>query len=170
LLALLLATLMAGHLRAWPLKIEVYPQQPGTASTSNYTPPEKYDPGRDPEKDLASAAAEAKDSKRYIFVVVGGEWCVWCHIMDDFFREHPDLKALRDKNYVLMKLNMSRENENRAFLARYPKIHGYPHIFILDADGKLVQSQATNELEDGRSYNAKRFQKFLEKFAPKSST
>jgi hypothetical protein len=87
--------------------------------------------------------------------------------MDEFFGDRPDLKSLRDKNYVLMKLNMSRENENKAFLSRYPKIHGYPHIFILDADGRLIQSQATNELEDGRSYNVKRFRKFLEKFAPK---
>jgi hypothetical protein len=101
-------------------------------------------------------------------VIVGGEWCSWCHIMDDFFHEHPDLTTLRDKNYVLVKVNMSRENLNRAFLSQYPKIHGYPHIFILDADKKLIQSQATNELEDGRSYNAKRFEKFLEKFAPKS--
>jgi thiol:disulfide interchange protein len=169
LLILLLATLLAVHLRAWPLEIDVPRQQSETVPASSYTPPVKYEPGRDPEKDLASAAAEAKSSMRNIFVVVGGEWCVWCHIMDDFFRNHPDLKSLRDKNYVVMKLNMSRENENRAFLSRYPKIHGYPHIFILDADGKLVQSQATNELEDGRSYNAKRFQKFLEKFGPKTS-
>jgi hypothetical protein len=64
---------------------------------------------------------------------------------------------------------MSRENENRAFLSHYPRIHGYPHIFILDADGKLVQSQPTNVLEDGRTYNVKRFKKFLEDFAPKAS-
>jgi hypothetical protein len=88
--------------------------------------------------------------------------------MDDFFHDHQDLASLRDRNYVLMKVSMSQENPNRAFLSRYPRIHGYPHIFILDADGKLIQSQATNELEDGRSYNAKRFEKFLEKFAPKS--
>jgi len=94
---------------------------------------------------------------------------MWCRIMDEFFRDHPDLKSLRVRKYVLMKLNMSRGNENRAFLSRYPKIHGYPHIFILEADGKLIQSQATNEIEDGRSYNAKRFKKFLEKFAPKTS-
>jgi hypothetical protein len=90
--------------------------------------------------------------------------------MDDFFHDHPDLQLLRDKNFVLMKLNMSRENENKAFLSRYRKIHGYPHIFILDADGKLIQSQATNELEYGKSYSAKRFKNFLEKFAPKTGT
>jgi thiol:disulfide interchange protein len=168
LLILLLATLLAGPLRAWPLKSDAPPQQSETVPTSTYTPPGKYEPGRDAEKDLASAAAEAKNSKRNIFLIVGGEWCSWCHVMDAFFHDHADLKSLRDKNYVLMKLNMSRENENRAFLSRYPKIHGYPHIFILDADGKLIQSQPTNELEDGRSYNTKRFQKFLEKFGPKT--
>jgi thiol:disulfide interchange protein len=161
--------LFTGHLRTWPLKFNVTPQPPGAVSTSTYAPPEKYEPGRDPGKDLASAATEAKNSNRHVFVVVGGEWCMWCHIMDEFFRDHPVLQSLREKNYVLMKLNMSRENENRAFLSRYPKIHGYPHIFILDTDGKLIQSQATNELEDGKSYNAKRFKKFLEKFAPKTS-
>jgi thiol:disulfide interchange protein len=161
--------LFTGQLRTWPLKFNVTPQPPGAVSTSTYAPPEKYEPGRDPGKDLASAATEAKNSNRHVFVVVGGEWCMWCHIMDEFFRDHPVLQSLREKNYVLMKLNMSRENENRAFLSRYPKIHGYPHIFILDTDGKLIQSQATNELEDGKSYNAKRFKKFLEKFAPKTS-
>ena len=126
-----------------------------------------YDPRRDPEKDLAAASAEAKKSNKNIFVEVGGEWCSWCHILDRFFHEHPDLEALRDKNYVSMKVNMSQENPNRAFLSRFPGIHGYPHIFILDVNGNLVQSQATNVLEDGRSYNARRFQKFLEQFAPK---
>src|ERR1700758_1096570 len=50
-----------------------------------------YDPRRDPERDLAEASAEAKKSNKNIFVVVGGEWCTWCRIMDSFFREQPDL-------------------------------------------------------------------------------
>jgi thioredoxin-related protein len=169
LLILLLVTLITGNVRALAPNIVVASQQSGTASTSVYTTADRYDPRRDPEKDLAAAAAEAKNSNRYILMIVGGEWCSWCHIMDDFFHEHRDVAALRDKNYVVVKLNMSRENENRAFLARYPKIRGYPHIFVLDADGKLVQSQPTNELEDGRTYNVKRFKKFLEQFAPKAS-
>src|SRR5260370_6486153 len=166
-LILLLAALFISHPRG-EAALDATPQQPASDSITSYAPPHNYDPARDPEKDLASAAAEAKNSNRNIFVIVGGEWCSWCHIMDDFFHEHPDLTTLRDKNYVLVKVNMSRENLNRAFLSQYPKIHGYPHIFILDPDQNLIQSQATNELEDGRSYNAKRFEKCLEKFTPKS--
>ena len=126
-----------------------------------------YDPRRDPDKDLAAASEEAKRSNKNIFVVVGGEWCSWCHTMDGFFHEHADLEALRDKNYVTMKVSMSQENPNRAFLSRFPYIRGYPHIFILDAGGNLIHSQPSNALEDGRSYNVGRFKKFLEQFAPK---
>ena len=141
--------------------------QTATAPASQNTLADGYDPLRDPEKDLAAARAEAKMSNKNIFFEVGGEWCSWCHTLDRFFHEHPDLEALRDNNYVTMKVSMSQENPNRAFLSRFPYIHGYPHIFILDAHGKLIHSQSTNVLEDGQSYNAKRFQEFLERFAPK---
>src|SRR5205807_9132429 len=112
-------------------------------------------------------ARGGEKSCKNIFVEVGGEWCTWCHILDRFFHEHPNLEALRDKNYVPMKVSMSQENPNRAFFSRFPYIHGYPHIFILDAEGKLIRSQPTKVLEDGQSYNAKRFQKLLEQCAPK---
>lgn len=142
--------------------------QPITASAPQNAITEGYDPRRDPDKDLAAASEEAKRSNKNIFVVVGGEWCSWCHTMDRFFHDHPDLQALRDKNYVSMKVSMSQENPNKPFLSRFPYIHGYPHVFILDAKGNLIHSQATNVLEDGRSYNAKLFKEFLERFAPKS--
>jgi len=130
---------------------------------------ENYDPRRDPEKDLAAAGEEARKSNKNIFVVVGGDWCSWCHTLDRFFHEHPDLEALRDKNYVFMKVNMSQENPNREFLSRYPKIRGYPHIFILAASGTLIRSQGTGELEGGKSYSAELLEKFLKQFGPKAS-
>lgn len=155
-------------LDAWPA-LPGNPVAQSAASAAQNGLADDYDPRRDPENDLAAARAEAKRSGKNIFLEVGGEWCAWCHVLDRFFHEHPGLEALRDKNYVSMKVSMSPENPNRAFLSRFPYIHGYPHLFILDAEGKLIRSQSTNVLEDGRSYNAKRFQKFLEQFAPKSS-
>lgn len=127
-----------------------------------------YDPHRDPEKDLATAKEEARKSNRNILVVVGGDWCSWCHTMDQFFHEHPDLETLRDKNYVYMKVSMSQENRNRAFLSRFPRIPAFPHILILADTGTLIRSQSTGELENGRSYSEPLFKKFFEQFAPKS--
>jgi thiol:disulfide interchange protein len=127
--------------------------------------PEKFDPRRDPAQDLAVALAQAKAGGKRVIVDVGGEWCSWCHILDRFFAGHAELDALRRARYVWLKVNWSRENENRAFLARWPRIAGYPHLFVLDADGELVHSQGTGALELGRSYDEAKMRAFLLRFA-----
>jgi hypothetical protein len=60
----------------------------------------------------------------------------------------------------------SPENQNEEVLSKYPKIPGYPHLFVLDKNGKLIHSQDTSELEDGRkSYNLEKFTAFLKEWA-----
>ena len=128
---------------------------------SPYTPVAKYDPKRDAAQDIREAAVEAKRTHRRVLVEVGGEWCSWCHHMDDFFAAHSDLTELRDKKFVMLKVNFSEENPNKELLSQYPAIAGYPHIFVLDSDGTLVHSQDTSALEEGKSYNLERFTTFL---------
>ena len=131
-----------------------------------YVPVTKYDPSRNGEKDIAEAVAEAQRTGRNVLLEVGGEWCSWCHILDKYFADNPQFTQLRDRSYVTVKINFSPENLNEALLSKYPKIQGYPHLFVLDASGKLVKSQGTSELEDGKSYNMIRFAAFLNRFAP----
>jgi thiol:disulfide interchange protein len=128
----------------------------------------KFDPHRNSFDDLSAATEEAKRTKRNILIEVGGEWCEWCHIMDEFYAKNPKLLTLRDKYYVTVKADVSENHSNAKFLSQFPQIDGAPHIFILDASGKLVRSEDTSELEDGQSYNVERFKKFLEKYAPKN--
>ena len=141
-----------------------------SAGTQNeaYIPVDRYDPARNAQKDIDAAVAEAQHTGKRVLVEVGGEWCSWCHTMDRFFQEHPDLLALRRKNFVMVKVNYSKENENRKVLSQYPPIPGYPHLFVLDGDGRLLHSQDTSALEEGKSYNLERFLAFLRKWAPPS--
>jgi len=125
-----------------------------------------FDPARDPAKDVAAAAAAAQAQGKRVMVDVGGEWCVWCHILDGFIESNPDVRALVDENYVVVKVNWSRENKNEAFLSRWPAVNGYPHLFVLDASGKLLHSQDTGVLESGRGYDKAKFVEFLRKWAP----
>ena len=126
----------------------------------------EYDPGRDAVRDVDDAVAEAAQAHKRVLVEVGGRWCIWCHIMDRFFDENPDMTALRDRNYVTVKVNFSPESKNEKLLSRYPKIPGYPHLFVLDSDGRLLHSQDTSILEQGKGYNKERFRAFLERWAP----
>lgn len=134
--------------------------------SKKYIPVLKYDPNRDAAADIQEAIKEAQHTNRRILLEVGGEWCSWCHTLDRFFEAHPDLLLLRDKNFVTVKINFSEENENKELLARYDKIPGYPHLFVLDSDGKFLHSQDTSPLESGKSYDLERLTAFLTKWAP----
>lgn len=140
--------------------------QAAAPGTRRYIPVTRYDPKRDPDADLAKALAEAKRTGRNVLLVVGGDWCDWCQVMDKFLAGHADVRALRERNFVTLKINMSPQNENRAFLSRYPKIPGYPYLFVLDAHGKVLHPQRANVFEDGDTYNVPRFASFLVAYGP----
>ena len=144
-------------------------QQKKDAAPPSPTSEPKFDPSRNADQDIQNAIAEAKRTHKRIILDVGGEWCSWCHALDRFYAAHADLSAFRDKNYVWLKINYSPENRNKEVLSRYPAIQGYPHLFVLDQDGKLLHSQDTSPLEEGKSYNLDRMFEFLKKWAPPSS-
>ena len=135
-------------------------------AADGYLPVHVYDPARHADQDIQGAVAEAGRTGRNVLIKVGGNWCIWCRIMDNFFHEHADLEALLEKNYVVVYVNFSPENKNEAVLSRYPKVAGYPHLFVLDGTGKLLQSEDTSVLEEGKGYNAERMREFLLKWAP----
>ena len=131
--------------------------------------PEKFDPSRDAAQDVATAVAAAKAQGKRVLVDVGGEWCSWCHILDRFVAANPDVQALRDAGYVWVKVNWSKANKNEALLARWPAINGYPHLFVLDANGQLIHSQDTDVLEAGKGYDKAKFVAFLRKYSVQKS-
>ncbi len=122
---------------------------------------EKFDPRRIAADDLQNAIAKATAENRRIILDVGGEWCGWCRHMDVFIEKNASLKKIKTANFVWLKINYSEENENKEFLAKYPEISGFPHLFVLEKDGTLVKSQDTSALEQGETYNLQKFTDFL---------
>lgn len=129
--------------------------------------PKTFDPKRNPQKDLQTAIVLARQSGKKIILDVGGNWCIWCKRLDQFIESHSELKNFIDTHYVWVKINYSKENKNTPFLKQFPKIPGYPHLFVLNSDGTLLHSQNTGLLEKGKSYNKTKFLTFLRKWAGK---
>jgi thiol:disulfide interchange protein len=126
-----------------------------------------FDPNRDAAGDIPAGIAEAARTGKRVLLDVGGDWCVWCREMERFIEEHTALHTLRNRNYVIVKVNWSPENKNESVLSKYPAVPGYPHFFVLNKNGTLLQSQDTSQLEDGKkSYDLEKFKAFLEKWAP----
>jgi thioredoxin-related protein len=131
-----------------------------------FEPMTKFNPVRNPEEDLKMAIDYAKATNKRIILDVGGEWCIWCHRIDDFMNKTEEVKSLLDKYFVIVKINYSKENKNEKFLSQYPAIEGYPHFFVLEGNGKLLHSQNTGELEKDKDYDKDKFLSFLNNWLP----
>ena len=133
-----------------------------------------FDPGSDPAKDLQAAMQRAQAEHKNILMDVGGNWCGWCLLLEKTLHEDAELSALLEKNYVVLHVNWSKENENAKFLKKYPEPKGYPSWYVLSAEGKLLKAENdTSELEANhkldQGYNKEALKRFLVKYAPKGN-
>ena len=106
----------------------------------------EYDPARDPKADLAAGIVAAQTSGKRILLDIGGEWCIWCHILDDYLARKKDVGDAFAASFVIVKITWEPKKQNEAFLSAYPKADGYPHFYVLDSSGKFLASQNTSPL------------------------
>ncbi len=125
-----------------------------------------YDPERDPAEDVAEAVTLAQEEEKRILLIVGGDWCITCHVLDSYIAANESVAAQLTENFVMLKINFSEENQNEAFLSDYPEIEWYPHFYILESDGTLAESYDTRELETDGLYDDDKFISFLETWSP----
>ncbi len=124
----------------------------------------QFDESRNPFKDGAAAIELASQTNRRILIDLGGDWCVWCHKMDAFFDENPDLKQRLHQAFVLLKVNVSDDNPNSEFLQTFPKPLGYPHMYVSDKNGSVLWSQDTADFLKNGQYNREAFMRFFDRW------
>ena len=140
------------------------PQAPARAEAIN--PSEGgFDPSRNSAKDIAGAVKVAKAQHKHVLLDVGGNWCSWCKKLNACMEGDPAIAKILKAKYVVGKVNWSPGNENTSVLSKYPKIEGYPHLFVLDGTGKLLRSQPTDALEAGDHHDPAKVLAFLKKWA-----
>jgi hypothetical protein len=127
-----------------------------------------YDPGADPFALVAEAQKAAQNANKHILIIAGGDWCIWCHYLDAFLSEHIEINEALKDTFVVVKAYLGDKNANEAFFATLPKAAGYPHFWVLAADGSLLASQDTLPLEDGgKSYDESAFERFIDEWRDK---
>ena len=149
----------------WPLAVLLLMIALGANAAGDARPYNQgYDPARDPAADLQLAIADATAENKKILLKLGGDWCSWCLILDRFVANNDEVRQAYEQTFVTVKVNVSEDNMNEAFLASYPEAGGYPFLIILAASGKFIDTQDTGVLEDGRGYSAERFMAFVDRY------
>jgi thioredoxin-related protein len=129
-------------------------------------PPAGYDKTRDPAADLRAAVVQAQQENKRILIEVGGEWCIFCRLLNKTIHDDERLTRRLDASFIVLKVNFSPDVRNEAFLSKFPQIQSYPHLFVLDSDGSLLLSHNPDALMNGNKYAPDLILAFLEKWAP----
>ncbi|WOH35997.1 thioredoxin family protein [Thalassotalea fonticola] len=121
-----------------------------------------YDEQRDPFKDAMAAIALAGETNRNVLIEIGGDWCTWCHKIDAFLSDNPDVYQALHENFVLLKVNVSDTNENLKFMSGLPPVLGYPHMYVSTGKGKVILSKDTAEFLVMEDYSRQKWLDFID--------
>jgi thioredoxin family protein/surface antigen-like variable number repeat protein len=125
---------------------------------------EPYDPKIDAQLDIERAKLEAERTNRNVLLIAGGDWCGWCHMLEQTFQLSVSVRELRDRNFVVVHVNISEQNDNTCALRAYPKATGYPFVYVINPDGKLLAASGTGDWESPYGYNPTKIEDFLKKW------
>ena len=120
-----------------------------------------YDPARDPFADGHEAIKLAQATRRRVLIEVGGDWCKWCHVLDAFLEKNPDISQQLHETFVVLKVNVSDENDNSQFLKAFPRPLGYPHMYVTENNGDILWSKDTAEFLVNGVYSRQQFSQFF---------
>jgi thiol:disulfide interchange protein len=128
-----------------------------------------YTPAENAEKEIAAAVKKAKAEGKHVFIQVGGNWCIWCARFNDFISNDAKIDSIIKAAYIVYHLNYSKENYNAKLLAKYgyPQRFGFPVFLVLNGGGKLIHTQSSWYLEDGKkSYDRDKAISFFNDWSP----
>ncbi len=126
----------------------------------------QFDTARDPHADLRQALATATERNRRVLVMVGGDWCVWCFLLDRHFRDDAEASRIFHDGFEVLRVYYGEDNTNRNFLAGFPDFELFPHFFVVEKDGQVLASiDADIFIRDAR-YDTALIADFVKRWTP----
>ena len=128
-----------------------------------------YDESADAGREIKAAIARASEKgKRNVVLIFGANWCKDCRALDAHLHS-PELAAMIEKNFVVVKVDVGRMDKNVELAGKYgvPVSNGIPAIAVLDSRGKVLYAQDQGQFADARHMTYENFKAFFEKWKPK---
>ena len=116
---------------------------------SEYRP---YDETADAHKDITDAMKLADESKKYILLTMGGNWCPDCRTLGEYFTRE-DIKDWLDQRFIVVPVDVGEWDKNLDIAERYgnPISEGIPALVVLDTNEEIVFATLAGELATARS-------------------
>ena len=128
---------------------------------------------------IDQAIKQAKADGKYVICQVGGNWCPWCLRFADFITKDAEIAKLVKDNFVYIHVDYSpksfkedpaRKERSEKMMKRLgnPGRFGYPVFVVLDGKGKVLHTQDSSFLEEGKGYSKDKVVRFFKNWTPKA--
>lgn len=125
-----------------------------------------YDEAANGDKQVADATVIARRERKHILLQFGANWCGWCLKLHKLFESDKSIHQELSTNYVLVLIDVN-QGHNKNVTAKYgAENHGVPFLVVLDADGKILTTKDTGDLEEGDHHSAQKVLAFLKAWEP----
>ena len=128
-----------------------------------------YDESADAAAQVTAAAAQAARDGKQLLIVFGANWCGDCKMLDAEFKK-PALKALLDRHYRIVKVDVGRFNKNLDVVKPWGDVirKGIPSIVVAGADRQLIYATHGGELADARKMGEAGVMEFFSSLAERT--
>jgi len=130
-----------------------------------------YDPRRDAGALIADAMERAAAENKRVLLVLGGDWCGWCKVLESDIERSEKLIGVLEPHYLIAKVYCDSRSPGIRFKPRKQPRYGasyvnirakaYPHLVILDSDGNLLLSRGMGGLVRKGRYSEKKLLRIL---------
>ena len=146
-------------------------------STAQTAPKKVYDETINQMEQIDKAVKQAKTEEKFVVCQVGGNWCPWCLRFAEFITNDSTINKLVNDNFVYIHVNYNPRQSDEVqkeisakMMKRLgnPARFGFPVFVVLDENGKVIHTQDSGFLEEGKSYNKEKVTRFFECWTPKA--
>jgi thiol:disulfide interchange protein len=132
--------------------------------------PQIYDSVADGEAQLATALTTARQTDRRVLLNLGANWCSDSQKMYRLLQNDPGLASLVQSNYVQVLVDVNdrsgiRRNATLVERLGTPLEKGIPVLLVLDADGRVLNSDPSKRLRDSDHKRPRKVARYLRKWA-----
>lgn len=137
-----------------------------------------YDENINPIEQIDKAVASAKEEDKHIICQVGGNWCPWCLRLIEHIDNDTLISKTISDNYIYIHVNYNPRKNTGSVSARHaaalmqrlgnPARFGFPVLVVLDTNGKVIHTQDSSFLEEGKGYNSEKVLRFLKNWTKKA--
>lgn len=114
---------------------------------------------------IAKAVRQAQRDHKRVLIEWGFNTCSWCVWLHHTFKNDPLVQPIVHEEFVLVLVDSTSNGELLREYGGQDRQYSFPHLTVLDENGRVLTNQNTEPLEKGKGHDPEVVADFLKKWS-----